>query len=58
MNFKLDDDSVDKIYDIFEHTEEKLGIDLNNCIYESKGEYILKQLYLIKHCLKKTVKLT
>ena len=30
MNFNLDEDSLDKVYDIFGHTEEKLGIDLNN----------------------------
>ena len=57
MNFKLDDDSFDKMYDIFEHIEEKLGIDLNNFTYESKGENILKQLCLMKHALEKIVKL-
>ena len=34
MNFKLDDDdddSLDKIYDTFEHIGEKLGIDLESC---------------------------
>ena len=35
MNFKPDDDSSDKIYDIFEYIEEKLKIDLNNFTYES-----------------------
>ena len=38
MNFKLDDDSLDKVYDIFVHIEEKSGIDLSNYIYESKDE--------------------
>ena len=44
MNFKLDDDySLDKVYDIFEHTEEKLGIDIESCFYEHKrGEEFLK----------------
>ena len=37
MNFKLDDDySLDKVYDIFEHIEEKLGIDIESCLYEDK----------------------
>ena len=44
MNFKLDDDLQDKFYDIFEHIEEKLGIDLNyNFKYKSsRGEENLK----------------
>ena len=44
MNFKLDDDySLDKVYDIFEHIEEKLGIDIESCFYEDKrGEEYLK----------------
>ena len=42
MNFKLNDDSSDKIYDIFEYIEEKLKIDLNNFPYESKDEEYLK----------------
>ena len=44
MNFKLDDNSLDKIYDIFRHTEEKFGIDHNNFTYESKGEEYLKTI--------------
>ena len=40
MNFNLDDNSPNKIYDIFEHIQEKLKIDLNNFTYESKGEYL------------------
>ena len=44
MIFKLDDDySLDKVYDIFEHIEEKLGIDIESCFYEDKrGEEYLK----------------
>ena len=42
MNFKLDDSSLNKIYDIFEHTEEKLEIDFSDFAYESKGEEYLK----------------
>ena len=36
LSFKLDDDLLDKFYDIFEHIEEKLGTDdLSNFKYES-----------------------
>ena len=56
MNFKLDDDSVDKIYDIFEHIEEKLGIDLNNCMYERKGEVYLKTIVSDKTLFEKDSK--
>ena len=40
--FKLDDDSLDKMYDIFEYIEEKLKMDLNNFTYASKDEEYLK----------------
>ena len=43
MNFKLDDDSLDKIFDIFGHIEKKkkIEIDLNCFTYKSKGgEYL------------------
>ena len=40
MNLKLDDASLDKIYDIFEYIEKKT--DLNYFTYESKGEEDLK----------------
>ena len=50
MNFRANDDSLDKVYDVFEHIEEKLEIGLNNYIYmKVKMESILKQLYLMKH---------
>ena len=42
MNFKSDDNSLDQIYDIFEHIEKELGIDLNNFTYKSKCEEYLK----------------
>ena len=43
MNLKLDDDSLDKAYDIFGHTEKKIRIDLNDFTYESnRGEEYLK----------------
>ena len=46
MNIKLDnDDTLNKIYDIFEHIENKLGIDLESCFYEDKrGEEYLKAI--------------
>ena len=55
MNFKLDDDSLDKVYDIFGHIEEKLGIDLNNFTYESKGEVkvYLKTIASDETCFRK-----
>ena len=53
MNFKLDDNSLDKIYDIFEHIEEKLEIDLNNFTYESKGEEYLKTTVSGETCFRK-----
>ena len=55
MNFKLDDDSLDKIYDIFEHIGEKLGIDLNNFIYESKGEEYFKTIPSDETLFEKTI---
>ena len=53
MNFKLDDDSLDKIIDIFEHIEEKLKIDVNNFIYESKGEEYFKTKVSDETCFRK-----
>ena len=44
MNFKLYDNSIDRIYYIFEHNEEKLGIDFNSFTYESKAEEYLKTI--------------
>ena len=43
MNFMLDDNSIDKVYDIFERIEEKLNIDLSSFVYESSsGDGYLK----------------
>ena len=47
MGFKLDDDSLEIVYDNFGHIEEKLVTDLNNF----KVKNILKQLCLMKHTL-------
>ena len=52
-NFKLDDDSLEKIYDIFEYIERELKIDLNSFSYESKGEEYLKTKVSDKTCFKK-----
>ena len=56
MNLKLDDNSMNKIYDIFEHIEQKLGIDLNNFTYESKGEEYLKTIESDETCFIKNNK--
>ena len=53
MNFKLDHNSLDKIYVIFEHIEEKLKIDLNNFTCESKGEEYLKTIVSDETCFRK-----
>ena len=54
MNFKVDDDSLDKIIDIFEYLEEKFKIDLNNLHMKVRAKNILKQKYLMKDALEKT----
>ena len=54
MNFKLDDDLSNKVIDIFDNIEKKLGIDLDDYPYEAKEvKNILKQQCLIKHTLEK-----
>ena len=53
MNFKLDDNSLDKIIDIFGHIEDKLRIDLNNFTYEGKGEECLKTKVSDETCFRK-----
>ena len=46
MNFKINDELSDKIYqsleNIFEHIEEKLNITLNNFTIEKKAKATLK----------------
>ena len=46
INFKLDDDSLDKIYDIFKCTE-------NRFTYVSKGEEYLKTILSDETCFRK-----
>ena len=53
MNFKLDDASLDKIYDIFEYIEKKKLI-LIILHMKVKVKKILKQKYLMKQALEKT----
>ena len=53
MNIRLDGVSLD----IFQHIEEKLGIDFNNFTYESKGEEYLKTVVSDETCFKKIIKL-
>ena len=50
MNSKLDDNSLDKIYDIFEHIEENVETDLNYFTYESKVEEYLKTIVSDETC--------
>ena len=59
VNFNLDDDSLDKIYDIIEYIEKKKLI-LIILHMKAKARNILKQKYLMKHALEKTriIKLT
>ena len=54
MNFKLDDDSIDKSIGIFDCIERKLKIDLDNYLYEDKrGEEYLKTIVSNETCFKK-----
>ena len=53
INFSLNNDSMDKIYDIFNYFEEKLNIDFNDFTYESKGEEYLKTIVSDKTLFKK-----
>ena len=53
MNFKLDDDSLDKIIDFFEYIEEKLKIVLNNFTYQSNFEEYLKTKVSDETCFRK-----
>ena len=54
MNFKLDDDSIDKIIGIFDCTEKKLKIDLDNYLYEDiRGKQYLKTIVSNETCFRK-----
>ena len=52
MNFRLDDDSLDKVFDIFVHIEEKSGIALNDFTYDSKSEEYLKTIVSDEACFR------
>ena len=52
MNFKLEDGSLNKICDIFEHIEEKLKIDLGDFTYETKGKEYLKKKVSDETCFR------
>ena len=55
MDLRLNNDSLDNVYNIFEQIEEKLGIDLNNFTNKSnKGEKYLKTIVSDGTCFKKT----
>ena len=53
VNFKLTDDSLDTIYDIFGHIEKKIEIDLNSFTSESKGDKYLKTIVSDEKCFRK-----
>ena len=53
MNFKLDDDSLDKIINVFEYIKKKRKIDLHTFTYESKGERYLKTKVSDETCFRK-----
>ena len=55
MNFKLDDDSLTKIIDVFEHIGEILNIDLYHYLYnDNNGITYFKQKHLMIPVLDKT----
>ena len=57
MNFKLDDNLICKVYDIFERIEEKLNNGPRSFVYESSSsdEYLKTTA---SDCLKKAATLT
>ena len=62
MNFKINDELSDKIYqrlaNIFEHIEEKLNITLNDFTFEKKGERYFKIKVTGETCFKENIKPT
>ena len=52
MNFKLDNDSLVKVGDIFMHIEEKLGIALDDSTFMSRGKD-LKTIVSDETCFRK-----
>ena len=54
MNFNLDDNSLKKIIDIFDHIGKILNIDLDNYMYEDKkGTTYLKTKLFDETCFRK-----
>ena len=54
MNFKLDDNSLEEIIDIFDHIGKILNIDLDNYLYgDSKGDTYLKTKVFDETCFRK-----
>ena len=54
MSFKLDDNSLEKIIDIFNHIGKILNIDLDNYMYEDKKDDIyLKTKVSDETCFRK-----
>ena len=62
MNFKINDELSDKIYqslsNIFEHIEKKLNIALNGFAFEKKGENYFKIKVTDGTCFKENIKPT
>ena len=62
MNFKINDEHSDKIYqmllNIFEHIEEKLSSTLNDFTFEKKGESYFKIRVTDETCFKENIKPT
>ena len=62
MNFKINDELSDKIYqslsNIFEHIEKKLNIALNGFAFEKKGENYFKIKVTDETCFKENIKPT
>ena len=60
MNFKINDELSDKIYqrlsNIFEHIEEKLNITLNDFKFEKKGDSYFKIKVTDETCFKENIK--
>ena len=55
MNFKFDDNSLEKTIDIFHHIGKILNTDLDHYSYDdNNGITYLKTKYLMKHVLEKT----
>ena len=53
MNFILDDNSLGKIYEIFESTEAELGLEINDYIYDNSNGQRFKTKVTDKTCFRR-----